>query len=177
MRKPTRWAIVIVSSALGLACGNRAPQAAQTARGTTDADVAAIKAVQDREIAMAATGNMDSLLTVIGDDPELMPPDEPAVHGRDGLRKWAEGMFAQSTLSGRYTSSDVTVSGDLAVVRYVGDLTVTPKSGGGAVTEHIKGIHVMKRQPDGAWKITQDVWNSDAPAPAAPPPAAPTKSK
>jgi hypothetical protein len=43
------------------------------------------------------------------------------------------------------------------------------------VTERIKGIHVMKRQPDGTWKIAQDVWNSDAPP--TPPPVPPAKSK
>jgi ketosteroid isomerase-like protein len=104
-----------------------------------------------------------------------MPPDEPAVHGRDAMRKWAETVFSQMTMSGRYTSSDVTVSGDLAVVRYTGEITMTPKAGGRPATEHIKGIHVMKRQPDGSWKIAQDVWNSDAPP--APPPSTPAKSK
>jgi len=84
-------------------------------------------------------------------------------------------MFAQASLSGRYTSSDVTISGDLAVVRYTAELTMTPKAGGSPATERIKGIHVMKRQSDGTWKIAQDVWNSDAPAVA--PTLPPAKKK
>ena len=36
-------------------------------------------------------------------------------------------------------------------------------------------IHLLKRQPDGTWKIAQDVWNSDAPAVA--PMLPPAKNK
>ncbi|MFI5311976.1 MAG: hypothetical protein ACHQQ3_12125 [Gemmatimonadales bacterium] len=55
------------------------------------------------------------------------------------------------------------------MARYAGELTLTPKAKGGKpMTQVIKGIHIFKRQADGKWLISQDVWNSDAPAP--PPP-------
>ena len=175
MRHPARWIVVVIAGAALQACASKAEPSAQAGQANTENDVAAINAVQDRELAMAATNSADSVTTVATSDPEMMPPNEPAVHGRDAMKKWAETMFSQATVSGRYTSSDVTVSGDLAVARYTGELTITPKAGGAPVTERIKGIHVMKRQPDGSWKIAQDVWNSDAPAVAASLP--PTKSK
>ena len=163
MRHPARWIVVVIAGAAIQACASKAEPPAQAGQANTEKDVAAINAVQDRELAMAATSSADSLASVGTNDAVLMPPDEPAVHGVDAMKKWAETMFSQASLSGRYTSSDVTVSGDLAVARYTGELTMTPKAGGAPVTERIKGIHVMKRQPDGSWKITQDVWNSDAP--------------
>jgi ketosteroid isomerase-like protein len=175
MRHPARWIVVAIAGAALQACASKAEPPAQAAQANTENDVAAINAAQDRELAMAATGNADSMATVVTSDAELMPPNEPAVHGLDAVKKWAETMFSQASVSGRYTSSDVTVSGDLAVARYTGELTITPKAGGAPVTERIKGIHVMKRQPDGSWKIAQDVWNSDAPAVAASLP--PAKSK
>lgn len=176
MRHPARWIVVVIAGAALQACATKAEPPAQTGQANTEKDVAAVNAVQDREIAMVATGSADSLATVITSDAELMPPDEPAVHGLDAVKKWAEEtMFSQASVSGRYTSSDVTVSGDLAVARYTGELTITPKAGGAPVTERLKGIHVMKRQPDGSWKIAQDVWNSDAPA--GPPPPPPAKKK
>ena len=55
--------------------------------------------------------------------------------------------------------------GDVAIERYSGLFTVTPKAGGDAVAENIKGIHVYRRQADGSWKMTHDVWNSDDPLP------------
>ena len=174
MRHPARWIVVVIAGATLQACASKAEPPAQAGQANTEKDVAAVNAMQDREIAMAATGSPDSLATVATNDAELMPPDEPAVHGLDAMKKWAETTFSQASLSGRYTSSDVTISGDLAVARYTGELTITPKAGGAPVTEHIKGIHVMKRQPDGSWKIAQDVWNSDAP-PAPPPSTAKSK--
>jgi ketosteroid isomerase-like protein len=175
MRHPARWIVVVIAGATLQACASKAEPPAQTSQANTEKDVAAINAVQDRELALASTGNADSLVTIGTSDAELMPPDEPAVHGRDAMKKWAETMFSQASVSGRYTSSDVTVSGDLAVVRYSGELTITPKAGGAPATERIKGIHVMKRQADGTWKIAQDVWNSDAPAAA--PSLPPVKNK
>jgi ketosteroid isomerase-like protein len=175
MRHPARWIVVAITGAALQACVSKAEPPAQAGQANTENDVAAINAAQDRELAMAATGNADSMATVVTSDAELMPPNEPAVHGLDAVKKWAETMFSQASVSGRYTSSDVTVSGDLAVARFTGELTITPKAGGAPVTERIKGIHVMKRQPDGSWKIAQDVWNSDAPAVAASLP--PAKSK
>jgi ketosteroid isomerase-like protein len=73
----------------------------------------------------------------------------------------------QVAVSGRYDSSDVVVSGDLAVRRFTGRLTLTPKVGGDPITERVKGLHVRRKQADGSWKITQDVWNVDEPAPTA----------
>ena len=175
MNHPARWIVAVIAGATLQACAGKAEQAGQATQANTEKDVAAINAVQDREVALVATSNADSLITIATDDAELMPPDEPAVHGRDAMRKWAETVFSQVAMSGRYTSSDVTVAGDLAVARYTADLTITPKAGGAPVTERIKGIHVMKRQPDGTWKIAQDVWNSDAPPTPPSTPAAKNK--
>ena len=175
MRHPAHWIVVVIAGATLQGCASKAEPPPQAGQSNTEKDVAAINAVQDRELALAASGNVDSLIAIGTSDFHLMPPDEPAVHGSDGLRKWAETVFGQVTMSGRYMSSDVTVSGDLAVARYTAELTMTPKSGGAPTTEQIKGIHVMKRQPDGTWKIAQDVWNSDAPA--GPPPPPPARNK
>jgi ketosteroid isomerase-like protein len=92
------------------------------------------------------------------------------------LRRWLDTTFAQVTLSGQYTSSEVTVSGDWAVDRYAGTLTATPKGGGAPMQEQIKGVHIMRRDTDGTWRIAQDIWNTDA-APPPPPPPSPTPTK
>lgn len=134
----------------------------------TAADVAALTAMQDREMAAVSSGNIDSALAVYASDVAMMPPGEPAVNGADALRTWFEAFLSESSASGKYASADVTVSGDWGIVHYTGELTVTPKKGGKPTTEVIKGIHVYRRQPDGSWKIAMDVWNTDAPPP--PPP-------
>lgn len=163
MTSSRQWMVPVLVTVAALACTRPAPQT------DTEADVAAINGVREREMALLGTGNMDSLLTVYTSDVAFMPPNEPAVRGQDAVRKWGEAMFGQITLNGRYASSEVSVSGDWAVDRYTGVLTATPKAGGSATEEKIKGVHIMKRQPDGTWRIAQDVWNSDAPLPSSPP--------
>ena len=129
----------------------------------TAAAVQAITAAANREIAMFSSGNADSVLPVFAPDAVLMPPNEAAVHGRDNLRSWAQGMYQQFSISARYPSSDVTVAGDWAIQRYTLLMTLTPKAGGQSTEEKGKGLHIFRRQPDGGWLIVQDIWNSDTP--------------
>ena len=155
------FVVAIAGILMTTACAPTPP--ATTARDTS-ADVAAINAVANRE--MAAFGSMDTatLNAVFAPSLIAMPPGEPAIQGRDALVKWAQAIHDQFTVEGEYTASNVEVAGDLAVHRFTGRLTLTPKSGGGkAMSETIKGLHVLQRQADGTWQITQDVWNADQP--------------
>ena len=147
-----------------LACAKPAAQV------DTAADVQAINAVREREISAFSSGAVDSLVAVYTSDVVMMPPNEPMIDGAEGVRTWAQSMASQATVAGKYTDAKITVAGDWAVERYSGELTVTPKAGGAAMTERLKGIHVYQRQADGSWRIAQDVWNTDAPSP---PPSAP----
>jgi ketosteroid isomerase-like protein len=137
-----------------------------SAQVDTAADVQAISAVREREISAFSSGVVDSLVAVYTSDVVMMPPNEPMINGAEAVRTWAQNVASQATVAGKYTDAKVTVAGDWAVERYIGELTMTPKAGGAAATEHLKGIHVYQRQPDGSWRIAQDVWNSDAPPPA-----------
>jgi len=133
----------------------------------TVADVEAIDALAEREMAAFTEGNTAELEAIFAADAIIMPPGEPALSGLPDAVSWTEALHEEIDLEGGYASTDVTVSGDLAVQRYTGQLTMTPKAGGDAMTEAVKGIHVLERQADGSWKITQDVWNMDAPPPGA----------
>ena len=79
--------------------------------------------------------------------------------------EWIRDFLSQYTASLSYTSSDITVSGDWAIERFAGTLTLTPVGGGDPMEEPLKGIHVYRRGDDGSWKMVYDVWNSDTPLP------------
>ena len=139
----------------------------QGARQDTTADVESIEQVREREIKAFTSGNTDSLLAVVESGALVLPPDEPAVRGHDAIRTWAADMHRQFNVSGSYTDAQVEVTGDWAIERYTGSWTVTPKAGGAAATETLKGIHTYRRQADGRWLIVHDIWNRNAPPPAA----------
>jgi ketosteroid isomerase-like protein len=50
---------------------------------------------------------------------------------------------------------EILASGDLAVVRLVWTLKVSPKNGGPEQTTREPGMDIFRRQPDGTWKISR----------------------
>jgi ketosteroid isomerase-like protein len=50
---------------------------------------------------------------------------------------------------------------DLACHVYTCSWTATPKSGGQPASMCFKGMHVLRRQPGGRWKISRSIWNTD----------------
>jgi uncharacterized protein (TIGR02246 family) len=160
-----RLSSLVIGAVVLAACAQNAPPPP----ADTSADVAAIKQMQDRELAQLASGNIDSMLANYTSDVVMMPPDAPAVTGHTGLRTMMDAMLKEGTYAGKYYTGDVQVVGDVGIVHYTGELTMTPKAAGAKpVTHTIKGLHIYKKQADGSWKIAQDVWNNDPPA--APPP-------
>ena len=131
-----------------------------------EADRVAIEAMRAAEGVAVAAGDVDAMMALYADDIVIMAPNEPMASGVDAAREWGNeffGMFSATVSS--YTSDDIVIMGDVAIERYSGLFTVTPKAGGDAMAETIKGIHVYRRQADGSWKMTHDVWNSDEPLP------------
>jgi ketosteroid isomerase-like protein len=46
---------------------------------------------------------------------------------------------------------------------YEASRTLAPRAGGEAVEEHYRGLHIYRRQPDGTWRIAQEIWNTLTP--------------
>jgi len=132
------------------------------------ADKAAIATITEQEMAAFSSGDINALENLASDDIKIMPPNEPAVTGKEALRTWAENLYSMVNIQGEYTSSDLTLAGDWAFERLTFNLTMTPVNGGESIQETGKGIHIYKRQADGSWKIAQDIWNTDNPAATAP---------
>lgn len=139
-----------------------APQG-EPSQSDIEADIAAVRAVRDQEVAIINTGEVD--ISYLATDAVLMPPNEPAISGSTAIGEWIAAFLSQFTASVNYTSSDITISGDWAIERYAGKLTMTPVGGGDSMEEVLKGIHVYRRGDDGSWKMVYDVWNSDLPLP------------
>ncbi len=148
--------------AIALSVAACAPQG-EPSQEEIAAAIAAVRAVRDMEVAAVNTGNVD--VSYLAADAVMMLPNEPALSGSAAIGEWISAFLSQFTASLSYTSSEVTISGDWAIERYTGTLTITPIGGGDPIEEPLKGIHVYRRGDDGSWKLLYDVWNSDTPAP------------
>ncbi len=144
------------------ACAPAAEEAVEEAT-TTEADLNAISEVREQEMAAINAANVEGFLTVLTEDVIVMPPNEPAINGKDAVESWTQSLLDQFAVQADYTASDIVVAGDWAFEHFSGNWTLTPNAGGEPIAETFKGIHIYQRQADGSWKIAWDTWNSDNP--------------
>ena len=124
-------------------------------------DIQGVHAAIDRETTAIATGDSRACFAVLTDDAVFMPPNAPAKTGAE-LREWL-GDFLRSVsvqwLS--FAHDETVVAGDLACHAFSCSWRVTPKVGGDSRVLRFKGLHVLRRGADGAWKIQREIWNTE----------------
>ncbi len=77
--------------------------------------------------------------------------------------EYFRNLFSQSKFKFTFTSSHIHVAGDTALERVTYTATIWPGDDGPPIEDLGKGLHVYRRQPNGSWKLTSDIWNSDQP--------------
>lgn len=97
------------------------------------------------------------------EDTTAYPPNEPLAVGRAAAQKtWAEYFTDPSfTISWKTTRAEVAASGEMgynAGTYEVGFNGPDGKPG----SEKGKCACIWKKQKDGSWKASQDIWNSDS---------------
>lgn len=144
---------------LVLAC-QPAPPAAPA--GLSDEDRATIAAVSSAFVEAANAANWAALGALYTQDASVLPPNAPAVQGREAI----QALFASfPPISGmELTSVEVDGAGDIAYVRGTYRLTMTPP-GAAAIQDSGKFIEIRKRGADNSWLLYLDIYNSDVPLP------------
>lgn len=96
-------------------------------------------------------------------DASMYPQGMPLVSGTAGIREMATQMNATPGFALTWTASkaDIAANGDLGYTAGTYEMTM------GGATERGKYVTVWKKQPNGEWKVTEDIGNSDAPQGAA----------
>ncbi len=134
---------------------------------TTEADVEAINQLPATFAAALNAGDLDGIMAGFTDDAVRMPPNAPAIIGKESIRSLMQTNLEQNTYQLDNPPEEVQVSGDLAFARGTYTVTVTPKAGGESIQREGKYLVVFQKQPDGSWKAARDIWNSDNPPPGA----------
>jgi ketosteroid isomerase-like protein len=119
-----------------------------------------VAAAIEREKAAVTAGNWADYLAVLTDDAVFMPPNSLSKSGEE-LRTWLSSFvqgFQVEWLS--FATTDLEVVQDLAYHTFTYTWRVTPHAGGEGKVSSGKGLHVLRRQADGPWKIAREIWNS-----------------
>jgi uncharacterized protein (TIGR02246 family) len=137
---------------------------AQEAGPLSDEDVAAIKAVAQSYTEAMLANDWAAVAAHYTQDAVLMSPNQPQIDGRAAIQAALEGLPGTVT---EYSSTPVEIEGrgDLAYAR--GAFTQARAIVGMAerVRDTAKYLVILRKQPGGAWLITQVCWNSDLPLP------------
>jgi uncharacterized protein (TIGR02246 family) len=166
-----RHLVILTALTLSAACqpapktqtSTEGAESAAAPAGLSSQDEAAIRAV-DAEWARAATaGDAVALTAVYASDATLLPPNEPVVKG-EAVKKYNADMLSPFSGPFELTTTAVEGRGDLAVAVGTYRATLTPKKAGAKPlpTEEGKYLEVLKKQPDGSWKIVYDMWSPNA---------------
>jgi uncharacterized protein (TIGR02246 family) len=148
--------------------------AAQEGRPShTAADRAAIEQLHERDAAAAKKGDVKTLMDLWTVDGVALPPGEQPVKGIDAIRSWL-GKDAASTANLEITNyamdfQEVKLFGDDAVEWARTSVTVKPKGAPFGMRASGNLMRMLRRQPDGTWKVARAIWNMEKPVPETPP--------
>lgn len=141
----TTGGMVLLAGALLTGCGRPAGPAESGSRQ-------AIEAAVRRYVAASNQGDAEALAALYADDAMLLPPDHEPVQGREAIGTY----WRQGTDEGlEVTTLTVEVDGDLGYL--VGRYHLSPTDEEPA--DSGKYVMCLKRQRDGSWKLTADIWN------------------
>src|SRR2546428_3650807 len=127
----------------------------------SDADKAAIRSASQKYVETANAQNVDGWLQLVSDNAVFMPLNHAPVEGRKAIGDWLNATIKSlgaTKLS--VTPADIDGRGDVAFVRGAYSTTLN-----GAVTGTGNYMEVWQKEPDGAWRIIRDVWNTNTKSP------------
>ena len=128
-----------------------------------DSDHMAITRTTAELLAAVNASAADRCSAIWAADGMMMPPHHPSVQGRQAIGDYFRNLFLRSRFNFTFTSSHIDVAGDIALEHVTYTALIWRGDDARPIEDVGKGLHVYGRQPDGTWKLTHDIWNSDLP--------------
>jgi ketosteroid isomerase-like protein len=119
----------------------------------------------DRQWSQSTT-DVEKFVTFYSADATVYPQGMPAVTGAGRIRETFTQMTSMPGFALQFspTKADVSASGDIGYTTGTYEMTVNDAAGN-PMKEKGKYVEVLKKQPDGQWKVVEDIFNADGPLP------------
>jgi ketosteroid isomerase-like protein len=109
---------------------------------------------------VAAAKDLDKTVSFYADDAMVLPPNQPMVTSKAGIRNLWKGFLDSLTdINWKTTRVEMAKSGEMGYL--IGTYAMTMKDG---TKDTGKYCEVWKKQADGKWKVAADMFSSDLPA-------------
>ncbi|MEM9406518.1 MAG: nuclear transport factor 2 family protein [Acidobacteriota bacterium] len=129
-----------------------------------EADLRALNATVADFAAFLMTEDLDGFMDLFAEDAIRLPPEATAEVGIDAIRASQYRQFEDFDQDITIRMDESEFSGDLAFVR--GTFAVTQTRTQGPTIEMVGSwMNLMRRSPDGKWRIARNMWNRDRPLP------------
>jgi ketosteroid isomerase-like protein len=132
------------------------------AESGTDDETAAVKAFNQAYATAQKTANVDTMASLWAPDAIMMPAGEPAVVGSRQIHSWlsrnqpdANVMISNDVSNWK----DITVTGDYAFQWAQTFVNIRSRTGDAGVHMSGTALQVLKKQPDGSWKLYRSSWS------------------
>jgi uncharacterized protein (TIGR02246 family) len=160
------WMVLVLAAACRSAPGASPPAGSSAAEPLAAADIAAIRAADSAFSGAAGAGDAAAVASGYLPDARLLPPNAGTVEGREAIQKFWAGLLDAYRVRLDAVSDEIEGRGDLAYARGHYTLDGTAKAAGGApLHDNGKFLEILRRQPDGSWRLAVDMYSSSLPVP------------
>jgi ketosteroid isomerase-like protein len=126
-------------------------------------DLAAIAEFNRQYLGAINDGDIEALSRLTTEGHMMILPNRPPIVGKAANDAANGAVFEQFDIDETWTPGETALGGDWAYQRGTFSVTATPKSGGQPRTTTGNFLRIYARQPDGSWRMTIDMFNSDSP--------------
>ena len=124
-----------------------------------------IEELDEKDIAAYRTRDLANLMSLWTDDGVALPPGEDPIVGKGAIQAWIQGNLAQDRdyqiTEYVHNFEEIEILGEWAFEWGTFSAAAEPLAGGSPVRTTGKLLRILKRQPDGTWRIARSIWNND----------------
>ena len=131
-------------------------------KADVEADIQAIRNITEKWQVAINAGDLDTLMSFYSEDAIKIPPNEPAVRGKDAIRSGYQKLFEKNIRQENHVVADIKISGDLAVTNTTWTLPGITEKAKGSSKPTGNWIRIFGKQPDGSWKIIYMIWSDES---------------
>lgn len=134
-----------------------------------DADVQSLRDADAAWSGAWLAKDFDKAMSFYADDATELNPDAPAVIGKANIRANDKLFFTDPHVTMRWEAArvDVSQSGDTGYTQGNVFFMMVHPAADETSSDTAKYLTVWKKQADGNWRVVEDMYNSDHPAPPA----------
>jgi uncharacterized protein (TIGR02246 family) len=159
-----KTSLILLMAAAAFLCGctTTSPTTSQAHPDTAPPDdIAAIRKLFADNAAALTAGDLAALARIYEEDAIQLPPNSPALTGWEAIRSTLENGFKGIKVAATIEVVEVSTANSWAFARGTYRTVTNPQGGGQPTVATGNWLDILRRQPDGSWKIARSTWSSE----------------